>query len=106
MRETLTSKVLRLDREMRSAIASYAVALTFFIFYGIVRLMTLMAIFNWYNLIMFVLMASLSTLSINAIVKVKRMQKELAKNPKKFVESKSPKGLSITTFFPFTRNAS
>lgn len=32
MRETLTSKVLRLGREMRGAITSYGVALTLFPF--------------------------------------------------------------------------
>ena len=106
MRETLTSIVLRLDREMRSAITSYCVALTFFSFYGLVRLVTLMAIFNWYNVTMFILFGGLSIMSINAIVKVRRMRKALAENPKKFIESKGPQALSIVTFFPFTRNAS
>jgi len=91
---------------MRNAVASYAVALTFFCFYGLVRLITLSAIFNLYNFVVFILMFAMSILCIRAIIRVKKMRKELVENPKKFLDSKSPSALSITTFFPFTRNAS
>jgi len=106
MRETLTSRILRLDREIRNAITSYGIALTFFTFYGLIRLITLAVFFNWYNLTIFVLMASLAVLSIQAIISVKRMRKELAENPSKFIESKGPSTISLSTLFPFSRNAS
>ena len=106
MRETITSKILRLDREMRKAMASYGIALTFFGFFGLLRLMALSMGFDVYNFVVCILMLSISILCIKAMIKIKAMRKDMAENPKKYIESNGPKPLSIETFFPFTRNAS
>ena len=106
MRETIVSKIMKLDREMQTAMVSYGIALTFFGFFGLLRLIVLSISFELFNFVVCILMLGLCTLCIMAMLKIKRMRNDMAKNPKKYLEKKGPKPLSIETFFPFTRNAS
>jgi hypothetical protein len=106
MRETMVRKVMRADREMRTARTSYVIASIFFGLFGFIRLLFLAVEFDIYSFLVGVSMLGIFVLCIRANLRIKASQIELQTDPKKFLNSPGPAPLSISTFFPFTRNGS
>lgn len=108
MRENLVANTVKKDKEIRSALASYWLVLSLFGLIALVNLPFLFAFLEKGNLligllqtILFLCSFGIFFLSVKRIIELRELRENIERNPEKYLETKVPKPLFVSTLFPF-----